>query len=746
MNHGGRSEQTLAAAMAHHRAGRLVDAERLYRLVCDTDPNNARAFHLGGVVAHQLRRSDAASLVGRAVMLDPDFAEAHNDRGVILVANGLLADAMSCFERAVALNPGYTEARTNLGRGFRSLGRLDEAVTQFELVLKSTPDSPVAHFNLASAFELVGHNLDAERHYCSAISLWPDFVDAHIHLAALLQGMGRQPEALAQAEQAVLLRPDSAGARNNLGNILRTMGRREEAIAQYETALRIDPNSFMAHYNFGVALRGETRIAEAREHFARAFSLKPDFLEAELALCMAELPALYEDESQIIERRNAYASRLARLSAHVERAGAPAALSQAIGSHQPFYLPYQGRDDRELQSLYGSLVCKIMAARYTTPVLPTPPGLREPIRLGIVSGFFKQHSNWKIPVKGWLKMLDRERFHVSGYYTSAEGDDETDAAAALCDRFKQGPLSLDAWRRKILEDGPHVLIFPEIGMDKVSAQLAAQRLAAVQCCSWGHPVTSGFPTIDYFLSSDLMEPAGAAAHYSEQLVRLPNLSIYYEPADLPPISIDRDELGLRPDAVVYWCCQSLPKYLPQFDGVFARIAAEVPDSQFTFIEFGGGKGVTQMFRARLERAFSAVGLNAGDYCIFLPRLTPDRFVAAIGQCDVVLDSIGWSGCNSILESLVHNLPIVTLTGEMMRGRHTAAILDMMNVRYTTARTIDEYVSIASFLGRTVAKRTELSAEIANKKHRIYRDRACIAALEAFLCRVVRNMDVNASSI
>jgi protein O-GlcNAc transferase len=268
----------------------------------------------------------------------------------------------------------------------------------------------------------------------------------------------------------------------------------------------------------------------------------------------------------------------------------------------------------------------------------------------------------------------------------------------------------------------------------------------VQCCSWGHPVTSGFPTIDYFISSDLMEPARAADHYSEQLIRLPNLSIYYEPADVPPISIDRAQLGLRSGAVVYWCCQSLPKYLPQFDGVFARIAAEVPDSQFTFIEFGGGKGVTQMFRARLERAFSAVGLNVGDYCIFLPRLTPDRFVAAIGQCDVVLDSIGWSGCNSILESLAHNLPIVTLAGEMMRGRHTAAILDMMDVHHTTARTIDEYVSIASFLGRTVAKRTESSTEIANKKHRIYRDRACIAALEVFLDRVVRNMDVNASSI
>ena len=295
-----------------------------------------------------------------------------------------------------------------------------------------------------------------------------------------------------------------------------------------------------------------------------------------------------------------------------------------------------------------------------------------------------------------------------------------------------------------MDDGswPHVLIFPEIGMDKVSAQLAAQRLAAVQCCSWGHPVTSGFPTIDYFISSDLMEPAGATAHYSEQLIRLPNLSIYYEPGDVPPISVDRAQLGLRPEAVVYWCCQSLPKYLPQFDGVFARIAAEVPDSQFTFIEFGGGRGVTEMFRTRLERAFKAFGLDAKDYCVFLPRLAPDRFVAAVGQCDVVLDSIGWSGCNSILESLVYNIPIVTFAGEMMRGRHTAAVLDMMDIRDTTARTIDEYVSIAGSLGRNVARRSELSARIAEKKHRVYRDRDCIVALEAFLDSAVRKNGVH----
>jgi predicted O-linked N-acetylglucosamine transferase (SPINDLY family) len=689
-----------------------------------------------GVVMHQLRRPDAASMVARAIALDPT-AEAHNDRGVILVANAQFPEALPCFETALAIKPSYLDARNNLARTLRSLGRLNQAIEQFEVALQAAPRSPVAHFELGAAYEAAGQTGPAEHHYRQANALHPHFFEACLHLARVLQAQSRPLEALGYAEQAVALRAESAGARNNLGNVLRALGRSQEAIGQYEAALKLDPRLVMAHYNCGLALRGEGRIAEAREHFARAFALEPRALEAELALCMAELPPLYAVASEIDERRFAYASRLEQLAADVEKAGLPGRLAEEIGSHQPFYLAYQGRNDRGLQSVYGSLVCKIMAARYDAPQLPAAPAPDEPIRVGIVSGFFRQHSNWKIPIKGWLKMLDRNRFRVFGYHTSSERDAETEVAAKLCSRFVQGPLSLDAWRQTIVDDAPHVLLYPEIGMDKVSAQLGAQRLAPVQCCSWGHPTTSGFPTLDYFISSDLMEPANASDHYSEQLVRLPSLSIYYEPVDLSPINIDRVQLGLRPNAVVYWCCQSLPKYLPQFDEVFARIASEVGECQFTFIEAGAGEAVTGLFRERLDRAFASLRLKASDHCVFLPRLPPERFVAAVGQCDIVLDSIGWSGCNSILESLAHDLPIVTLAGEMMRGRHSAAILQTMGISETIVRTVDDYVDIAASLGRDSSKRAAVSSQIAASKHRLYRDQGCIEALEAFLERAVR---------
>jgi protein O-GlcNAc transferase len=727
------SAQQLSTAIDHHRSGRLLEAERLYRLLCAAEPDNARAFHLLGQVTHQLGRPGATELIGRALILEPAFTDAHNDRGVILAAQGNFAEATACFESALRFKPKFDDARNNLGYALQRLGRSDEAAIHFERVLKNAPKSALAHFNVAMAIKQQGKDREAISHLQQAVALRPDFFEAYLSLANLLGEIDRLPEALAAAERAVALRPNSAGARNNLGNVLRAVGQLDEAIAQYDAVLRIDPGFFMAHYNRGMALRGQSKIGQAKGSFSQAYSVKPDFLEAEFAMCMAELPVLYENAAEITDRRAAYAERLAKLCKDVEISGAPEALAGAVGSHQPFYLPYQGFDDRELQASYGALVGTIMSSKYPAPALPRRrPAAAEPIRLGIVSGFFRQHSNWKIPIKGWLRQLDRARFHISGYYTAAQRDAETEMAAALCDRFVQGPLSLDAWRRSILDDAPHILLYPEIGMDKTTAQLAAQRLASVQCCSWGHPVTSGFPTMDFFLSSDLMEPPDGQTHYTEKLVRLPNLSIYYEPNEARPDPIERSALGLRSGAIVYWCCQSLPKYLPQYDQVYARIARDVGDCQFTFIEFAGNKEINEIFKARLDRAFSEVGLQATDFCVVLPRLDPNSYASAQGQCDIVLDSIAWSGCNSTLESLVHNLPIVTMTGELMRGRHSSAILDRMGIFETTAQTVDEYVSIAVALGRSAERRTALAARIASNKHRVYRDSACVAALEQFL--------------
>ena len=458
---------------------------------------------------------------------------------------------------------------------------------------------------------------------------------------------------------------------------------------------------------------------------------------ARLALCLAELPILYAEPAEVPRCRAAYEKRLRQLLDDVEDQAVGDDFVETIGLRQPFYLAYQAENDRELQSIYGSMVCRTMAKHYSSDPLPASTFCGKPLRVGFVSGYFKSHTIWKLALWGWLSQLDRRRFTVTGYYTGSTNDSATKIAAGTCDRFVQGPMSTDAWRRTILADAPHALVYPEIGMDPMAVRLAAQRLAPVQCNFWGHPETSGFPTLDFFLSSGLMEPPDGDNHYTEKLVRLPNLSIYYEPPQVRPIAMKREQLGFRATATAYWCAQSLFKYLPHFDEIYPRIAREVGDCQFAFIQHQGAREVTDLFLKRLEAAFSAYGLRASDYCVTLPRLDAQQFISAIGCCDVILDSIGWSGGNTTLESLCHNLPIVTLPGGLMRSRHTAAILTMMGVTETIVPSIDHYVATAVKLAHNPVWRAAIQQRMATQKECVYRDIIAIRALEDFLENAIR---------
>ena len=701
-------------------------------------PDHVKALYNRGLTLHELKRYEGAlASYDRALTVRPDYAEAFSNRGNTLHELKRYEEALASYERALTVRPDYAQALLNRGLTLHELKRYDEALANYDRALIVRPYFAEALSNRGSTLHELKRYEEALASYDRALTVRPHFAGLHCNRGNTLYELGRYDEALASYESALKVRPDYAEALTCRGNTLLQLDRYEEALGSYERALTVQPDFAGAHCNRGNTLYELNRYEEALASYEKAIALKPDFGEAQFALCMAELPILYMDELEIVARRMAYERRLRALCDTGDRSTDLAEFAKGVGSRQPFYLAYQGYNDRDLQALYGSFVCRVMAKCYPPVALAPPPGETAPVRVGIISGFFRQHSNWKLPIKGWLSQLDRRRFRIFGYHTGVPQDAETKAAAALCDRFVQGPLPIDGWRAEILADAPHVLIYPEIGMDPVAATLAAQRLAAVQCNSWGHPDTSGFPTLDYYLSSDLMEPPNGQDHYTERLVRLPNLSVYYEPINVQPASIARGDLGLRSTATVYWCGQSLYKYLPQFDEVFPRIAQAVGDCQFAFIQYYKGAQITELFRQRLNRAFNALGLNADNHCVFLPRLELHDYVAATGQCDVFLDSINWSGGNSTLESLLQDLPIVTMPGPLMRGRHSMAILGMMGVTETIAATIDDYVSTAVRLAQDVPWRMAVKAKISASKHRVYFDRACIFGLEQFLNNVVR---------
>jgi len=729
--------QALAQALECHGRGQLVEAERLYEAILAVRPDNFEALQMMGLVKLAKGQPAEALRLIAAAMQSRKSPQILLNHGLVLNALKRHEEAIESFDQAIKLKSKYAEAHNNRGATLAQIGNDEAAVESFRKAIAIKPDYADAHYNLGSSLRVLDQCEGALKSLDRALALQPNHFKAHNNRGLTLEALGRIDDALASYDKSIGINPAFSEAPINRGRLLGSLHRYDEALAAFAKALAANPNDAELYYHRARLLLELNRNDDAAADLRRSLALQPNNAKARFVACFAELPILYADESEIVRRRASYEACLRTLYADVESGKIGGDLPKAIAARQPFLLSYQGFNDVELQRLYGEMVCQIMHRQFPAAGLPPPPAPGEPIRVGIVSGFFHAHSNWKIPIKGWLSQLDRSRYTIFGYYLGKPRDAATEAAAALCERFVHRDLTLEGWRKEILADRPHVLIYPGLLMDGFSLQLAAQRLAAVQCNSWGHPETSGMPTLDYFLSSDLMEPPNADTHYSEKLVRLPNLSVYYEPVSIEPVAVAREELGIRPGTTAFWCGQSLFKYLPQHDDVFARIARQSGDCQFVFLRHNGGPQVDELFQARLAHAFAEHGLKASDHCVFLPRMSLSKFVAASGLCDIFLDSVDWSGCNSALESLQHDLPIVTYRGALMRGRHSAAILQVMGISETIADSIDDLVAIAARLARNPEQRAALSQRIAESKHKLYRDRSCITALEDFLEQSVR---------
>ena len=712
--------------------GKLRPALTHYQRALDLEGNNVEAHYSIGVTLQLLAEPDrAVAHYQRALALRPEIAEAQLNLGTILADRGDLEPAISCYRRALELRPNYLAAHMNFGIALSRQGDSSAAVTCFQRAVEIAPDHAPAHMKLGMCLVERGRPEAALICYERAAALAPADAEVRLHFGAALVAVGSFDEAVRHYEHALAVHPGYPAAHLSFGAVLREQGRLDEAASQFQRALDKDPALADAQYNLGLIYQQLGKLDEAVTHLERALALKPDHWPAKFARCMTELPTLYADQGEIRDRRIAYGKRLEEFCAEIRKAGRSPEVSAAVGSNQPFFLAYQQQNDRELQALYGRAICQTMAQTYPRPE-PMPRQSWAPKRVGIVCGFFYWHTVWKLFIQGWVSRLNRGKFEVFGYHTGNVRDAVTAAAAASCERFVSGPLPLERWRETILADAPDVLIYPEVGMDATAGWLAAQRLAPTQCVAWGHPETSGLPTLDYFLTSAAMEPADGSEHYTEELIRLPNLSIYYEPLEAPPRSLARSELGFRASATLFWCAQSLYKYLPQYDCVFPRIASEVGECQFVFVRYPHGDDVTDLFRERLDGAFAAYGLDAADHCVILPVLDQQRFLSAAALCDIALDSIGWSGGVTSLETLTCGLPIVTFPGSLMRGRHTMAMLKIIGLTDTIAATLDDYVALAARLARDSKWRMEMRKAIAGARHRLYRDDACVSALEQFL--------------
>lgn len=315
-------ERLVAQGMQLHQAGRLVEAEALYRRALSIQPREADALHLLGVAAHQGGRGDEAiELIKRAISIDNRVAAYHGNLGEAYRLLGRNKEAISAYRRALTLRPddvssrfGFGtallderqyaeaatqfeavlraepndfEARLNLSNALVELGRIDEAIAAYKRVMEMRPDYAEAHFDLGLALRARGESQDAYRAFARAIELAPGMATAHFQIGQVLALLERYDEAVPALQEAIRLRPELFDAYIELGNVLRLHHRAADSIAAYESASAINAQSIEPLNGIGLAHLEQGHLDVARRWFEAALALSPTAVETHVNMALS---------------------------------------------------------------------------------------------------------------------------------------------------------------------------------------------------------------------------------------------------------------------------------------------------------------------------------------------------------------------------------------------------------------------------------------------------------------------------
>ena len=691
--------------------------------------------------------------------------------GALQVDRGSPHQAVATFNRVMAVEPQNFSAMLQLAVAqFRS-GEPVAARGTLERLIAQSPDDAIAVFHLGLLCEQANEWVLAEKHYRDALALRPDHLDAKIHLGLLLLREARSAEAapwLLAAWSPARPRADLAAA---IARAQLDCGAFSEAIEYSRIATGLTPTSASAWLVFGTALRRADDARAAQQALLQAIALAPDhpIALAELGcneLSLGEyasglqrlkrarevapdfsllrwldalaLPLLPENAGVVQAGLAHFGNAIDEMRKDLDDADSPIARDAATGlaSAQPFLLHYLPADTTSLSFRYGDLVeraleCVVgdeIADRVEWRALAH--GGR--IRVGFVSCELRLHTVTRF-FSEWLIRLDRDAFEIHAWHLGQVFDDVSQRIADHVHLFHHEPAASPLDLATAIRDAQlDVLIYLDVGMDSHPQMLAARRLAPVQCVAYGHPVTSGLSTVDWFLSGDAIEPSHAEPHYREQLERLPGLGVV---PTRPPAPASAEWLTRNADRPVLLCLQSLFKLTFDFDEAVARIA-KATDAEIGFFEFP--IHCVDRFRARLARAFARQGLDIARHVRILPRRDHAEFLGGIAAADLVLDSIFFSGGATSLDALSVGTPVVTLEGEFMRGRQTAAMLRLLGIEDLIAADIDGYVEITIALCRDRERRAALRASILANACRLFEPVDVMPALAAFLERVAHS--------
>ena len=699
------------------------------------------------------------------------LARAASDRGALLTRAFLLTDqgrgkdAIAIAQQLLAGNARDAQAWLAIGRAHAVAGRRKPAGEALEAALQRDGGDPAILAEAALLALAEGRQEMAAQHLSRARGKARRLALAHRELAGFLLQRGQVAASERQLQQALAAHPGDAIAHANLGAVRKDLGRSDEAVQSFERALalqpqlseaafnlamlRIDrrewgaaaallrdylaqhPRDAEAHYWLGHSLMGDADAAGARAAYEAAVRIDSQHVRARWGAVMAHLPAVAASEQEQAQGLQAFERDLDRLCDWC-RTQARADAWQAVGAQQPLQLASIEGNHAAVLRRYGALCAELMATWAKRAKVPPPAAARpgERLRVGLVTAHGPHPSVAHALLRGWVRHLDRERFELHLFHVGRDGDDDMRWAQGQVASLQPALRDWAACAKAVSEARLDVVIYPGLGADASTLRLASLRLARVQLAGWGHPLTTGLPTIDGYLSAQAFEPAAAAEHYSESLHALPGLGCAYRPSGARPEAPQWATWGIAPGDRLLVAPGPAFQYGPREDALWVEIARRCAACKLLF--FRGDDGLAARLEQRLRAAFAAAQVEFDAHVRFVPRPSPAAFFGLLQRADVVLDPVGCSGFDLAMQAVECGTPLVAWQGGFLRGRFASGILRSLQLDEWIADSHAAYADRVVRLCEDAAVRERVRQQIVARRGALYDDVASVQALGALL--------------
>ena len=649
--------QAFELAVQHHQAGRLAEAEAICRQILAADPRHADAFHLLGVIARRMGRSDVAvELIRQAIAIAPKLSVLHSSLGNALCDQGRFDEAITAYRRAIQIEPNLAETHSNLGNALSYQGRTDEAIAAYHRAIQLKPGFAEAHYNLGNALRDKGRIEQAFASYGRAIQLKPDYVTAHINLGNALTHQGRLDEAVAAYRKALELEPDYMDTHYNLGIALAHQGRLDEAVATYGRALELRPDYPDAHINLGNALKDASQLDEAIVCYRRAMSIEPHNSHTHSNL----IYALHFHPAQDA------------VSIHEEHCRWERQFAEPL---RKFFRPHANDRDPERR-----------------------------LRIGYVSPDFWHHviCHFLTPL---LESHDHAAFEIF-CYASVKRPDAITARMKKSAAVWRDVLGVrdDALAELIREDRIDILVDLTQHMADNRLSVFARKPAPVQVAWLGYPGSTGLSAMDCRLTDARMDPEGAPwADSVEAPVRLPDSWFCFDPIDEYP---EPSALpALQAGHVTFGCLNNFCKVNEAVLKLWVAVLQSVEGSRLVM---QCPAGETQ---ARVRQWFEAQGIAAHRLELVSHTAARAEFLRHFERIDLALETFPYNGGTTTCEALWMGVPAPSFPGASAVARIGLSILSAAGLPELIAVSQADYLRLIVTLAADLPRLAELRATL-----------------------------------